>query len=110
MTPDELAIEVAEELGVLGAGQSLSAEDQDKIDRRYKQVRALYKHRNWMYWGEDNEIPDGAETGTIMLVAYYCSRPFGIQPDEGLKMQGERDLALHRNRGYPRKSVKRKDY
>ncbi|MCP5086486.1 MAG: hypothetical protein GY952_06765 [Rhodobacteraceae bacterium] len=110
MTLSELAIAVAEELAVLGAGQSLSAEDDALIKRRYERVRLLYGHRGYMHWAATDDIPDGADDGTTLLTAYSCARPFGLPKDPALREEGERLLALYRDRGYPRKTTKFKAF
>ena len=60
MTLSELVTAVGEELGVIGAGQTMSNEDDAMIKRRYERVRALYSHRGWMPWGASDDIPDEA--------------------------------------------------
>ena len=110
MTLPELAQAVAEELGTLGAGQGLSAEDEKLVTDRYYRVRRLYEHRGYMHWSDSDNIPNGAETGVTALVAYYCAKPFGVPRDPQLKADGERDLALYRDRQYPRRPVKFKSF
>lgn len=110
MTLDELVTAVGEELGILGAGQTFSAEDSAMVKRRYERVRALYWHRGWITWDATDDIPDEAALGIIPLTAYECSVPFGLPKDGNMKQEGERWLADYRKRGYSKKSAKFKAY
>lgn len=67
---------VAEELGLIGAGQSLAADDRDRIARRAAKVRAWLIEEGLCYWVDD-DIPDAASLPYAQVIAGQCAEMYG---------------------------------
>lgn len=80
VTNVELYQLVAEELGIIGAGESLSADVSDMIARRATKVRAWLIEESTAYWLDDN-IPDAAALPYAQVVAGQCAEAFGRGPN-----------------------------
>lgn len=70
---------VAEELGLIGSGQALSADDRDRIERRAVKVRAWLIEEGLAYWPDDS-IPDAASLPYAQIVAGQCAEMYGRGP------------------------------
>lgn len=70
---------VAEELGLVGPGQSLSADDRDRIERRAVKVRAWLIDEGLAYWLDD-AIPDAAALPYAQIIAGQCAEMYGRGP------------------------------
>lgn len=70
---------VGEELGLIGPGQALSADDRDRIERRAEKVRAWLIEEGLVYW-LDNAIPDAAALPYAQVVAGQCAEIYGRGP------------------------------
>ncbi len=70
---------VGEELGLIGAGQSLAAGDRDRIARRAEKVRAWLIEEGLVYWIDD-AIPDAAALPYAQVVAGQCAEIYGRGP------------------------------
>ena len=79
ITNNELYILVAEELGIIGAGQSLSADDRDRIARRAQKVRAWLIEEGLVYFIDD-AIPDAAALPYAQIIAGQCAEMYGRGP------------------------------
>lgn len=71
---------VAEELAIVGAGESLSADVSDMISRRASKVRAWLIEEALVYWIDD-AIPDAAALPYAQVVAGQCAEAFGRGPN-----------------------------
>lgn len=71
---------VAEELAIIGAGESLSADMSDMISRRAEKVRAWLIEESLVYWIDD-AIPDAAALPYAQVVAGQCAEAFGRGPN-----------------------------
>jgi len=71
---------VAEELAIVGAGESLSADVSDMISRRASKVRAWLTEEALVYWIDDS-IPDAAALPYAQVVAGQCAEAFGRGPN-----------------------------
>lgn len=71
---------VAEELGIIGAGESLSADVSDMISRRAAKVRAWLIEEASVYWLDD-AIPDAAALPYAQVIAGQCAEAFGRGPN-----------------------------
>lgn len=80
MTNVELYQLVAEELGIIGAGESLSADVSDMISRRASKVRNWLIEEAVVYWLDD-AIPDAAALPYAQVVAGQCAEAFGRGPN-----------------------------
>jgi hypothetical protein len=78
-TNTEIYTLVAEELGLIGGAESLSADDSDKISRRAAKVRSWLVEEALCYW-VDNAIPDAATLPYAQIVAGQCAEIFGRGP------------------------------
>ncbi len=71
---------VAEELGIVGAGESLSADVSDMISRRAAKVRNWLIEEGLVYFIDD-AIPDAAALPYAQVVAGQCAEAFGRGPN-----------------------------
>ena len=71
---------VAEELGIIGAGESLSADISDMISRRASKVRNWLIEESLVYWIDD-AIPDAAALPYAQVIAGQCAEAFGRGPN-----------------------------
>ncbi len=71
---------VAEELGIIGAGESLSADVSDMIARRAAKVRSWLIEEGIVYFIDDS-IPDAAALPYAQVVAGQCAEAFGRGPN-----------------------------
>lgn len=67
---------VAEELGLVGPGQALGADDRDRIERRADKVRAWLIEEGLCYWIND-AIPDAASLPYAQVIAGQCAEMYG---------------------------------
>jgi len=70
---------VAEELAIIGAGETLSADNSDMISRRASPVRAWLIEESLVYWLDD-AIPDAAALPYAQVIADQCAEIFGRGP------------------------------
>jgi len=70
---------VGEELGLIGPGQALSADDRDRIQRRADKVRAWLIEEGLVYW-IDSAIPDAAALPYAQVIAGQCAEIYGRGP------------------------------
>jgi len=70
---------VGEELGLIGPGQSLGADDADRIARRADKVRAWLIEEGLCYWLDDS-IPDAAALPYAQILAGQCAEIYGRGP------------------------------
>ncbi len=71
---------VAEELAIIGAGESLSADTADMISRRAALVREWLIEEGLVYWISD-AIPDAAALPYAQVIAGQCAETFGRGPN-----------------------------
>lgn len=71
---------VAEELNLVGAGQSVGADISDLISRRALKVRAWLLEEGLVYWVL-NSIPDAAALPYAQIIAGQCAEVFGRGPN-----------------------------
>ena len=93
-TQQDLATRVAEELGVIAAGETLSAADAELIKARYVDRLDQLKVDGLAYWHED-AIPAGAMEGMTIVMADICAPAFGFQREPGREQFGLDKLAEH---------------
>ena len=93
-TKTELAARVAEELGVLAAGETLAAADAELIKARYVDRLEQLESDDLAYWPE-NAIPGGAMEGLTIVIADICAPSFGKQRDPNREQFGINKLAEH---------------
>lgn len=79
ITNTDLFVLVAEELGLVGNGQALSADDRDRIERRAVKVRAWLVEEGLCYWLDD-AIPDAAALPLSKIIAGQCAEIYGRGP------------------------------
>lgn len=79
VTNNDLYTLVAEELGLIGGNETLSADDSDKISRRAAKVRAWLIEEGLCYWVDDT-IPDAAALPYAQVVAGQCAEIYERGP------------------------------
>lgn len=79
-TSAEIYLLAAEELGIVGAGESLSADMSDMISRRAALVREWLIEEGVVYWLND-AIPDAAALPYAQVIAGQCAEAFGRGPN-----------------------------
>lgn len=78
MTRADFITTVAENLGILGTGQSLSNEDSSIISRRMTPVFKRLAKRELTTVANTGDIPDDEALSLADIVAYECATPFSI--------------------------------
>lgn len=78
MTSADFTTTVAENLGILGAGQSLSNEDAQVIRRRMEAVFARLAREELTTVANTNDIPAAQSLALADIVALECAVAFGI--------------------------------
>lgn len=91
-TRTELVNRALKELGVVGAGQTASAEDFDEIDKAVEPVMSDLATRDIWVWGDPDEYDDDAFDHLAVLLANARARGFGVQPDEQKRLLAEARL------------------
>lgn len=71
---------VGEELGIRGAGETLTADESDLISRRAALVREWLIEEGIVYWISD-AIPDAAALPYAQVIAGQCAEAFGRGPN-----------------------------
>jgi len=71
---------VGEELAIIGAGETLSADNSDMISRRADLVRSWLVEEGLAYWVSD-AIPDAAALPYAQVIAGQCAEAFGRGPN-----------------------------
>ena len=71
---------VGEELAIIGAGETLSADVSDMISRRASKVRAWLIEEGLCFWLDD-AIPDAAALPYAQVIAGQCAEAFGRGPN-----------------------------
>jgi len=98
ITNVDLYVLVGEELGLIGGGQALTPDDQDRIARRAGKVRAWLTEEGLVYW-IDNVIPDAASLPLAKIIAGQCAEIYGRGPGSSapyaLGEEGYRLLERH---------------
>lgn len=89
---EELVNRALEELGVVGAGQTASAEDYAVIDAAVEPVMSDLATRDIWVWGDPDEYDEDAFEHLAVLLANAKARPFGKQPSEETRIMAERRL------------------
>lgn len=89
-----VATAVLLEMGVIAAGDVPSAADAAFVKGKYLQWRRNAETRDLVDWyGDDEEIPDGAEIAVTLCLCYECKAAFGIEAPRDWKGDGE--VMLH---------------
>lgn len=88
----QLISRALEELGVVGAGQTASAEDTATIDEAIEPVMSDLATRNIYAWGDPDEYDEDAFEHLAVLLANAKSRPYGLVPSEETRLLAERRL------------------
>lgn len=78
MTEADFTNTVAENIGILPAGQTLSAEDGAIIRRRSAAVFARLAREELTTVANDDDIPDAEALALADIVAFECATPFQI--------------------------------
>jgi hypothetical protein len=86
-TRAELVSRTAKRLGVLPAGQSLSAEDSASIDEEIDAMCADLASRRVYDVADDEDIPDEAFVWLADVLAVICAPDFGMS-EQGLAAKG----------------------
>lgn len=101
ITRSQLVELAAEELGVLGAGQSLDSEDQTKIDGRIDGLIAELSSRGIVDIANDEEIPSEMSGPLATCLAVECALTFGKPKDVGAREDAEGRLKTIERRREP---------
>lgn len=78
MTEAEFLDTVAEQLGILAAGQTLASEDGALIRRRAVATFARLAREELTTAASTNDIPDAQALALADIVALECAIPFGL--------------------------------
>lgn len=91
-TRQELVLRALQELGVVGAGRSASAEDAKLVDNEVDPMFDNLALREVWQWGDPDQIDDSAFTNLAKWLANSVARPFGAAPDENVRLLAEQNL------------------
>ncbi len=91
-TRHDLVNRALAELGVVGAGQTASAEDFDEIDKAVAPVMSDLATRDIWVWGDPDAYDDDAFDHLAVLLANARARAFGALPDEQKRLLAEQRL------------------
>lgn len=117
-TAGELATAVLKELGVVGAGQTASAEDSGEVTVRWTSIHAQLRKEGLANFGDGAstaEIPDWAQEPLVKHVAGKCAALFGHRDQgsivifEGAR-QGYIDLQIQHHGGKKHIRTRTKGY
>jgi hypothetical protein len=78
VTKSDFIATVLENLGVLAAGQTVSAEDRDTIDRRMTGIFALLSAEDLIDVADEENIDDAPSLPLADIVTLACVTPYGI--------------------------------
>lgn len=101
MTLTDMAIAVLQELRVLHADETPSANDDTLVKARYERWRSLAAKRFLVDWDAADEIPIGAEDAVTLIVAYMCAPAFGKPKDPAMRDDGRTMLYEYRDNWAP---------
>ena len=83
----DLVDRTAKLLGVIGAGQTLAAEDRQSIDDEIDGMMATLETESIYRVGDDDQIDDAAFYWLACVLAVTCAPDFGFS-EEGLAKKG----------------------
>ena len=92
-TKVELRNQVLQELEVLPAGQTASAEDAVTVETRIDQVYAFLEDKEIAYW-DANNIPAEVMRPMVKIVAYECAPAFQLPPDKIALHKAQHDTGM----------------
>ena len=81
-TREQFIVQIAEELKILGAGQVLSVEDHDKIDRALNSIKSTLDRRDMLGGIFLDQIPLEFFVPMSQIYARYLAVPFGFTEQE----------------------------
>jgi hypothetical protein len=79
MTPSQIRTSALQELRVLAAGEPIDPDDDVLVRSRYDALYELLHADNLVSWSSTDDVPEGASTAVIWMLAYLCCTPFGIE-------------------------------
>jgi hypothetical protein len=86
MTLTDLYTAALQEIGVLASGEVAEADDRDKVREKYIGLYALLESKDWVEWGEEDEIPSWAEIPVTYMLAFLCAPAFGISGQKRIEL------------------------
>ncbi len=92
-TKAQVRNDVLEELGVLGAGETASAEDATAVERRIDQVHAELDNLGLVAW-PISAVPDNIVMGYVNIVAERSKNTFGVSPEKKNELVGAADRGI----------------
>jgi hypothetical protein len=92
-TRRDLVDQVLENIGVLAEGQTPSAEQVDRVDKKIDPAFADLNARGVMYIGDTEEIPVEIFLQLADVVAYRCIQTFGVSTDDEVKLTRRKEAA-----------------
>lgn len=81
-----------QELGVVGAGQTASAEDAKAVDDRIPSVMDDLAIRSVWVVGDPDQIDAAAYNHLVLILAQAVARQFGMAPSEEIRLLSEARL------------------
>lgn len=93
-TREELIARALRKLGVVGAGQSPSAEDSAAVDEEIEPVMADLAVRGIYAWGDPDEIDDEAFVHLATILGNSVANDFGKPESEEARLMAESRLKL----------------
>ena len=87
MSKSDFVATVLENLGVLAAGQTSSAEDREIVERRMTPKFSQLAGESIAYVSDEENIPDDIALLLADIVARECAAPFGITSGKLAEME-----------------------
>lgn len=91
-TKEQLVLRALRELGVVGAGQSASAEDKQAVSDEIPAVMDDLAFRGVWVWGDPDQIEDRAAVHLAVILANSIAPQFGDRQDEAKRLLAETRL------------------
>lgn len=91
---EQIVALAADELGVTSVGQTLSPEDQEKIDEKLDALLSGLAARGVIYISNPDSIPEQVQEQLAILLAQACAVSFGKPRDFALRDKIEEELRV----------------
>lgn len=86
LTKAQIRDRIAQEIGILETGQSLSDTDKVRIEQGYDEVYADLKRDNLNYWSGSGDIPNQFVPYVVALVADNISNTYSIPNERTVRL------------------------
>lgn len=89
----EIRDRAANELGILTLGQSLQAQDAQRIEQAYDEVYDYLDGQGLAIWAISDSVPDKVCPYVIAMVAFNCADGYGISQERNQRITAKFTIA-----------------